>query len=308
MHVLIAGCGDLGTEAGLRFAAAGHTVTGWRRSPEKLPAPIQGVAADLTGELPAAPEDTGVVVITPAAPNRTEQAYRATYLGGVAHVLDALERGGIHPRRILLVSSTAVYGDAAGGWVDEDTPARPASATGAILREAEELLWVRRPDGIVLRLSGIYGPGRTRLIDQVRSGTAARPGRPQPTNRIHRDDAAAAIVHLTTAVTDPDPLYLGTDDEPAELADVLDFLAAELGLPGSEPPDPELRGSGLPEPAPAGQGGAPASGAVPTGTPGRGGNRRLSNARLRGTGLGLEYPTYREGYRAMLAGRGVRHP
>ncbi|GAA3677902.1 NAD-dependent epimerase/dehydratase family protein [Arthrobacter ginkgonis] len=304
MHVLIAGCGDLGTEAGLRFAAAGHTVTGWRRSPEKLPAPIRGVAADLTGELPAVPADTDVVVITPAAPNRTEQAYRATYVGGVANVLDALERDGVRPRRILFVSSTAVYGDAGGGWVDEDTPARPASATGTILLEAEELLRARRPDGIALRLSGIYGPGRTRLIDQVRAGNTALPGRPQPTNRIHRDDAAAAIVHLTTAVADaqlpPVPVYIGTDDEPAELGDVLGFLAAELGLPAP----------GGPEPAPVEHdGGAPASGtASPSGTPGRGGDRRLSNARLRGTGFELAYPTYREGYRAMLAGQGVRHP
>jgi nucleoside-diphosphate-sugar epimerase len=288
MHVLIAGCGDLGTETGLRFAAAGHTVTGWRRSPEKLPAPIHGVAADLTGELPAVPADTDVVVITPAAPHRTEQAYRDTYVGGVAHVLDALERDGVRPRRILFVSSTAVYGDAGGGWVDEDTPADPASATGAILRQAEELLRARRPDGIVLRLSGIYGPGRTRLIDQVRSGTAARPGRPHPTNRIHRDDAAAAIVHLTTAVADadlpPNPVYIGTDDDPAELGDVLGFLAAELGLP---------------EPTVAEQDGGAST---------RGGDRRLSNARLRSTGFELAYPTYREGYRAMLAGQGVRHP
>jgi len=295
MHVLIAGCGDLGTEAGLRFAAAGHTVTGWRRSPQKLPAPFRGVAADLTGGLPAVPADTDVVVITPAAPHRTEQAYRDTYVGGVGNVLDALERDGVRPRRILFVSSTAVYGDAGGGWVDEDIPARPASATGAILLEAEELLRARRPEGIVLRLSGIYGPGRTRLIDQLRSGAAALPGRSHLTNRIHRDDAAAAIVHLSTAVADPAPLYLVTDDEPAELGEVLGFLAAELGLP-------------VPAAAELDAGTPPSGAASSAGMPGRGGDRRLSNARLRGTGFDLVYPSYREGYRSMLAGQGVRHP
>ncbi|MET1035575.1 MAG: SDR family oxidoreductase [Arthrobacter sp.] len=281
MSVLIAGCGDLGTEAGLRFAAAGHAVTGWRRRPGLLPAFIRGVAADLTGELPAVPADTETVLFTPAASGRGEEAYRSTYLHGLARLLDALERDGVEPRRILFVSSTAVYGDADGALVDELTPAAPASATGAVIREAEELLHARRPDGIVLRLAGIYGPGRTRLVDSVLGGTAVVPPGPHPTNRIHRDDAAAAIVHLATVVPDPEPLYVGVDDEPAELGDVLRFLAAELGR--GEPPTGE----------------APAA---------RGGNRRLSNARLRATGFEFAFPTFREGYRSVLAGEGIRHP
>ncbi|MBP3037389.1 SDR family oxidoreductase [Arthrobacter sp. zg-ZUI100] len=284
MSVLIAGCGDLGTEAGLRFAAAGFSVLGWRRSPEKIPAPITGQAADLTGRsggLPRIPADTDIVVIAVAAGSRSEEAYRAAYVDGTANVLDALERDGVHPRRILFVSSTAVYGDAGGNWVDEQTPAAPASATGAVILEAEQLLHARRPDAVVLRLSGIYGPGRTRLIDSVNAGTAVAPASPQLTNRIHRDDAAAAIVHLTTAVADPAPLYVGVDDEPVYMAEVLRFLADELGR---ELPDPaETAGSS------------------------RGGNRKLSNARLRGTGFGFAYPTFREGYRAVLSGAGVRH-
>jgi nucleoside-diphosphate-sugar epimerase len=280
--VLIAGCGDLGTEAGLRFAAAGFSVLGWRRSPEKIPAPITGAAADLTAaELPPVAADTDVVVIAVAAGSRSVEAYRAAYVDGTANVLDALERDGVHPRRILFVSSTAVYGDAGGNWVDEQTPAAPASDTGAVILEAEQLLHTRRPDAVVLRLSGIYGPGRTRLIDSVNAGTAVVPASPQLTNRIHRDDAAAAIVHLTTAVADPEPLYVGVDNEPVDLAEVLRFLAAELGRELPEPSDKESS---------------------------RGGDRRLSNARLRGTGFSFAYPTFREGYRAVLAGQGVRHP
>ncbi|WP_342022501.1 SDR family oxidoreductase [Arthrobacter citreus] len=282
MTVLIAGCGDLGTEAGLRFAAAGFSVLGWRRSPEKIPAPITGAAADLTAaELPPVPADTDVVVIAVAAGSRSVDAYRAAYVDGTANVLDALERDGVHPRRILFVSSTAVYGDAGGNWVDEQTPAAPASDTGAVILEAEQLLHARRPDAVVLRLSGIYGPGRTRLIDSVNAGAAVVPASPQLTNRIHRDDAAAAIVHLTTAITDPAPLYVGVDNEPVDLAEVLRFLAAELGRELPEPSDKESS---------------------------RGGDRRLSNARLRGTGFSFAYPTFREGYPAVLAGQGVRHP
>lgn len=286
MTILLAGCGDLGTEAGLRFAAAGHRVVGWRRSPEKLPAAIEGVAADVSAaELPPVPADTAAVVVAVAADSPTEAAYRAAYVDGLSHVLDALERDSVTPRRILFVSSTAVYGDAGGGWVDEGTTPAPGGFSGRVLREAEELL-TRRLDGtgtvpVVLRLGGIYGPGRTRLIDQVRGGTAVIPDRPRYTNRIHRDDAAGAIVHLCTIAEEPAPVYVGVDDDPAELGDVLRFLASELGL----------------DVPPSGSAGEA-----------RGGNKRCSNALLRGTGHSFTYPTFREGYRDILAGVGVRHP
>lgn len=286
MTILLAGCGDLGTEAGLRFAAAGHRVVGWRRSPDKLPSEIEGVAADLSGtSLPVVPADTTAVVVAVAADSPTESAYRAAYVDGLAHVLDALDRDGVTPRRVLLVSSTAVYGDAGGGWVDERTTAAPGGFSGRVLLEAEELLLSRArglaSTPVVLRLGGIYGPGRTRLIDQVRNGSAVIPDEPRYTNRIHRDDAAAAMVHLASEVADPAPVYVGVDNDPADLGDVLRFLAAEMGYPA-------------PPTGPAGEA--------------RGGNKRCSNGLLRGSGLDLIYPSFREGYRAVLAGTGVRHP
>jgi nucleoside-diphosphate-sugar epimerase len=281
MTVLIAGCGDLGTEVGLRLAARGERVVGWRRSAERLPEGIEGVAADLTQPLPPIPGDTDVVVIATAAGGRSEAEYRSAYVDATANVLDALDRDRVEPRRILFVSSTAVYGDVDGGWVTEDSPAESTAPTARMIREAEQVLLGRAARGTVLRLSGIYGPGRTRLIDQVRSGTAVLPSETQWTNRIHRDDAAAAIVHLVTAVQAPAPIYLGSDDLPVDLGDVLQFLAGETGLP--EPP----------------RGEAPST---------RGGARRVDNRLLRSTGFSFAYPTYREGYRAVLAGEGVRHP
>ncbi|MET3920056.1 NAD-dependent epimerase/dehydratase family protein [Arthrobacter sp. UYEF20] len=296
MTVLLAGCGDLGTEAGLRFAAAGHRVVGWRRSPEKLPSKIEGAAADLSsGVLPPIPADTAAVVVAIAADSPTEDAYRAAYVDGLSNVLDALLASGARVGRVLFVSSTAVYGDAAGGWIDESTTPEPGGFSGRILREAEELLHSRLLGTgitpVVLRLGGIYGPGRTRLIDQVRGGTAVVPAESRFTNRIHRDDAAAAIVQLCTMDAVPGPVYLGVDNEPAELGEVLGFLAAELGLPRRA---------------------SESSGSVPglkaAGEPARGGNKRCSNALLRGTGFEFRYPSFREGYRAVLAGVGVRHP
>jgi nucleoside-diphosphate-sugar epimerase len=304
MTVLLAGCGDLGTEAGLRFAEAGHRVVGWRRSPEKLPAAIEGVAADLSSHgLPPVPADTTAVVVAVAADAPTENAYRSAYVDGLAHVLDAVMASGAAVRRVLFVSSTAVYGDAGGGWIDERTTPEPGGFSGRLLREAEELLFSRL-DGtgikpVALRLGGIYGPGRTRLIDQVRGGNAVIPAASRFTNRIHRDDAAAAIVHLCTMDTVPGPVYAGVDNEPAELGDVLGFLAAELGLPQPASESTSTPGGDVATPA-----GSPTSG----GDPSRGGNKRVSNALLRGTGLEFQYPSFREGYRAILAGVGVRHP
>ncbi|WP_247048260.1 SDR family oxidoreductase [Arthrobacter rhizosphaerae] len=293
MTVLMAGCGDLGTEAGLRFAAAGHRVVGWRRSAEKLPGEIEGVSADLTSaNLPPASSDTSAVVIAVAAESSAEAAYRAAYVDGLANVLRALDRDDVRPRRVLFVSSTAVYGDADGGWVTEDTTPAPGGFSGRIILEAEELLHRHfegtDTDTVVLRLGGIYGPGRTRLIDQVRSGSAATPAEARYTNRIHRDDAAAAIVHLCSMEGTPHPAYLGVDNHPAEMGEVLRFLAEELGLP--HPPA------------------APREPEASAGQAGRGGNKRCSNQRLRDTGFEFSYPTYREGYRAILEGKGVRHP
>ncbi|ROS74065.1 nucleoside-diphosphate-sugar epimerase [Curtobacterium sp. PhB130] len=264
MTVTIAGCGDLGIETGLRFAEAGHRVVGLRRRAELVPAPIEGRTADLRGSVPAIDADTSVLVVALAAGSRDVEEYRATYVDGLRNVLDGVDAAGASPR-VLLVSSTSATG---------------GSPTGDVLLEAEALLRSRVPGGTVVRLSGIYGPGRTRLVDQVRTGTAVlapTPDGSRMTNRIHRDDAAAALVHLAS-LDDLPPLVIGTDDQPVRLDEVYRFLAASLGV------SLEV---------------APAAGV--------GGGVPLSNAVLRSTGFTFTYPTYREGYRAVLAGEGVRH-
>ena len=284
MKVLILGAGDLGTEAGLRLVAAGHEVTAWRRRAELLPASFIAVSADLGDSeraLPAIDPDTELVIFTPAAPERSLEAYRRTYLLATQRVFSALERDNVHPARFIMVSSTAVYGDAAGGLVDETTPIDPRTETAQVLAATEDLVLGQAGTPVVLRLAGIYGPGRNHLINQVRDGKARTAGRVVWTNRIHRDDAAAAIVHLGTMPQTPEQLYLGVDHEPVDLARVQEFLAERLGV----------------APPPAGEAAV-----------NRGGDRRLSNARLLASGFGFTFPTYREGYASVLAGEGVRHP
>ena len=284
MTVLIVGCGDVGSEAGLRFASKGHRVVGWRRSPEKLPKPIEGMAADLSGKLPTIPANTTTVVYTASADGYREESYREAYVHGLSKVLDALSRDKVQPRRFIFVSSTAVYGDALTGPVDEETWTSPTTFSGRVMLEGEDLLHDRlaktKTAAVALRLSGIYGPGRMRHIDAVNDGTAVIPSQDRLTNRIHRDDAAGAIVHVATMSQKPATIYLGVDDEPANLGAVLRFLATEMACP--EPPVGRI-------------------------TTNRGGNKILLNARLRSTGFSFEYPGYREGYRAVLASTARRH-
>ena len=290
MTVVIAGCGDLGTEAGLRFAAAGHRVIGLRRRPALLPKPIEGHRCDLTSEIPDLPTDSKIVVLALAPDASTEDGYRKAYLDAPSHVLDALEHAGAQPDRILLVSSTSVWGGIDdGGLLDEASPVAPRPGTGEIVYAGEQMVRQRFPRAVILRLSGLYGPGRDRLLRRIRAGTAY-PGPDRYTNRIHRDDAAAAIVHLTDGVEDLAHVYIGSDCAPAPRSEVTAFLAQEMGVPDAAGAQACSDGSTQRN-----------STVVSAG-------KRLRNALLLESGFGFTYPTFREGYRAVLAARGVRHP
>jgi nucleoside-diphosphate-sugar epimerase len=262
--VLLVGAGDLGAAVGLRLAELGHDVLALRRNASLVPPPLVGRSVDLT----AGPPDLSdvrprLVVVALTARPRTEEAYRATYVDGMARALDALP---VPPERAVLVSSTAVHGSSdRPGLQDETTPADPSDGPGRMLVAAEEAFHERLPHGTALRLSGLYGGSSTRLLDMVREGRVEDPHR--WTNRIHREDAAAAVVHLLTMADEPEGLYLGTDDVPAQMGDVAAFLAEQLGAPPPPPAD-VAQGHG----------------------------KRLSNARLRATGWAPGRPSYREGY------------
>ena len=262
--VLLIGAGDLGAAVGLRLASLGHDVLALRRNAALVPAPLTGRSVDLTRE---APDLAGVrprfVVVALTARPRTEEAYRATYVDGMARALDALEAA---PERAVLVSSTAVMPSGEQPPLDDETtPAAPSDGPGRMLLAAEAAFHDRVPHGTVLRLSGLYGGSSTRLLDQVRDGRITDPHR--WTNRIHREDAAAAVVHLLTMDARPEGLYLGTDDSPAQLGDVAAYLAEQLDAPAPPAADPE-----------------------------QGHGKRLSNTRLHATGWTPTRPTYREGY------------
>ena len=286
--ILIAGCGDVGTRLGLALAADGDEVRGLRRNPSALPAPIVGVRGDLaTGDgIRAAADGVQVLVYAAAADGFSDDAYRAAYVDGLQRVLDALAAAKAPLERVLFTSSTAVYGQSDGSWVDEGSPAEPQGFSGRRLLEAERLLLGCGRPAAVLRLAGIYGPGRTRLIDEVRGGAATVPdgGEPLWTNRIHADDCAGALRHLLRLPADAmQGVWLGVDDEPADRTVVFDWLADRLGV-------------AHPRRVPVGD--APARM--------RPGNKRCSNAKLRRAGYAFRFPTFREGYADVIAHLGER--
>lgn len=272
---LIAGCGDVGARLGVLLAARGEKVYGLRRSDAPLPAGMTPLRADLTdpATLRELPDDVARVVFLPAPGARDAAAYRGLFVEGIVHLIDALLLRA-RVARFVFVSSSAVYGEHGGAWVDESTPCAPLAFNGELLLDAEARLRASGLAALVARCSGLYGPGRTRLVDQIANGTARLPaGAGEYTNRIHVDDAAAALAHLL-ALPDADDCYLLTDDHPATLAEVYGFIADQLGLPRPSP-----------EPAPLAR-------AV--------GNKRLSNRRLRASGFDLRYPDFRAGYATVL--------
>ena len=270
----------------MRLASEGHVVWGLRRQPELLPAAIHPLKADLCdpGSLALIPPKLNFVFYTAAAERTDDASYQAAYVTGIQNLLHHLSESHQSLRRIFFTSSTAVYAQTGGEWVDEISEALPREFSGRRLLEGEELL-LRGPfTATVVRMAGIYGPGRTRLIDQVLLGEAVcQTRRPRYTNRIHRDDCAGALQHLMR-LSSPETLYLGTDSEPAEQAEVLCWLAKRLGV---LPSCSESR--------------------APSGRESKS-NKRCRNSRVVQSGYSFLYPTFREGYEAILAEMALRAP
>jgi nucleoside-diphosphate-sugar epimerase len=253
-------------------------VFGLRRHPVDLPSGVVPIAADLAvaRSLADLPPALDVVVYAASPSGRDDAFYRTTYVEGLRNLLAALAAQGQKPRRTIFVSSTAVYGQTRGEWVDETSPTEPTHFSGKRLLEAEALLRESGLPSLVLRLGGIYGPRRTRLVDEVRQGRAALSrGGPRYTNRIHRDDCVGALDHLIE-LAEPADCYLGVDSEPEDEAVVLRWLAGVLGTT-----PPRVAGDQRRTP--------------------RSGSKRCRNARLVESGYAFRYPSYREGYGALLA-------
>lgn len=263
-RLLVAGCGDLGNRLAARLPA--WRVHGLRRNVSRLAAGIVPIRADLSdpATLDVAAGDWDAVVYTATPGERSPEGYRQAYVSGMQALLERVRAG-----RLIMVSSTAVFGQDDGSWVNEDSPTEPRRFNGEILLEAERI--ATDAGGTVVRFSGIYGPGREYLIRSVRNGPVeCRRDPPIWTNRIHSEDCAAALAHLLD-IERPEALYLASDARPAPRWEVLAWLAERLGVP--DPVDVADD---------AGQG------------------KRVDANRLFESGFALEYPDYRVGYEELF--------
>lgn len=284
MDLLVIGCGYLGQRVAAAWPgrvsaltrsperAAGFAARGWR--------PLVGDVCDRASlsQLP----DVDAVLYAVGYDRSAGRPQAEVAVDGVQHVLERLAG---RCRRFVYVSSTSVYGQSDGGWVDEDSPCEPVQPGGQSALAAEQR--VRSACGpataSILRLAGIYGPQRVLAkVETLRSGEPLAGIGDAWLNLIHVDDAAtvatAALTRAEFAGT-----WLVCDGHPATRADYYARLAALLGAP---PPRfdadaPAKRGSG-------------------------GWNKRCSNRRLM-TVLGqpLQFPSYRDGLMAALADCGI---
>ena len=279
--VLIAGCGDIGSRLATRLLDSDWQVYGLRRSIDRLPAGVIGVAGDLFGAQCPAQWPTGQIdylVYSAAATDHDEAGYQAAYVDGLTHTLNWLEQNGQRPKRLLFVSSSSVFGQKDGEWVDETSPAQASNYSGRIMLDAEQVALNSALAASVVRLTGIYGPGREWMLGQVRKGYRVAVDPPLYGNRIHADDAAGLLAFLLEADREGktlDDIYIGVDNAPVPLAEVVGWLRERLGV---------------------------TEWAEETSTR-RAGSKRCRNARAKALGWEPRYSSYREGYAAILDGK-----
>ena len=281
--VLIVGCGDLGGAVARQLAHTGIPTVGVRRSAGNIDG-VTIIQADVTQ--PASLQalqliQPEVLIYCVAANGQTDEQYKAHYVDGLRHVL-ATQSDNPELKQVFFVSSSRVYGQNTEALLDESVVAVPTDFGGERLLEAEALLKTvscnaTRPFNIsILRLSGIYGPGRLRMINLAKS-PEQWPAKNSWSNRIHRDDAAAFMVYLVQQVLAGNSVqacYIVTDSRPATQYEVLNWIAHNLNT------------------------------ALPVNTqrlaPIEGG-KRLSNQAMLATGFTLQFPDFQAGYQALLS-------
>jgi len=278
--LLLIGFGDIASRIS-QLAAKDYQTSGFKRSAIQHPSAniILGDCHKPSDLQKLFNQESGfdVIVITLTPEVINEAGYQRAYLESSDQLLEVIKGQTHQPRLIIFVSSTSVYGQQNGEWVDENSKTEPTSFSGKILLATEQR-WQRSEfNTCIVRPSGIYGPGRKRLIKQVRSGqgTASQPV--LYSNRIHADDVAAAIYHLIQIAKTGSikPCYLLSDSEPTPLHQVKLWLAQAMGIAKenlhTQPTGRSFRGS-----------------------------KRCLNERLKRSGFTLQYDTFREGYQALL--------
>lgn len=276
--ILIIGCGVIGTKLAHILSVNGHQVTGLKRNPPETDAGnVNYFAGDIT--VPACLEDlsadfdTLYFIVSPDG--RNEQSYRAIYESGLNNLLNKFSLAGSNPHWIF-VSSTSVYGQSQGEWVDEDSIAQPDNVNSQLIRQAEQKLMELDAGNIVVRFSGIYGPGREYLLRMAMQTPSIQQNPPYFTNRIHQQDCIGVLAFLLErrlAGVVLQQCYLVSDDDPAPMWEVITWLAEHMNC---QPPTVKVTDNH----------------AVM--------NKRCSNQRLKALGYQFYYPGFKDGYLELI--------
>ena len=243
MRVLVVGCGYVGLALAAELARQGHHVWGLRRTQaaeaELKSAGVTPITADITQPetLAGLPARFDWVALCVSSSHGGAEAYRQVYLEGTRNLLHRLRTS--PPEKLVYTGSTSVYGQTDGSLVDETSPTEPVTETARVLVEAERLLLAAPCPAVVLRVAGIYGPGRGYWLQQFLKGEAKLDGDGgRITNMIHRDDVAGAVIAALPHAR-PGEIYNAVDDEPVSQRDLFQWLAERLrkGLPPAAPED-----------------------------------------------------------------------
>lgn len=277
MNILIVGCGYVGSKLASYLIADGHNVTALRRQVDGLPDGVNAVAADIfkPETLTALTQEFDYVFYTIGAKEHSDKAYYAAYVKGLGNVIKCLQKTSKNLKRFFYISSSSVYAQTHGEWLNEESETYPEEFAGKRLLEGEDLILDSGLPATVVRFAGIYGPTRTRLIRAVKSGSLEVTIDDKAfTNRIHRDDCAGLLRHLMS-VSPLKTMYIGVDDEPCKKVAVYRWIANELGVKlryeeGFESSEPKNK------------------------------NKRLKNNRVTATGFKFKYSNFREGYKELL--------
>jgi len=288
LRVAIVGCGRVGIDCARLLGEAGHQVVGLRRNVNALPDWLRHQRMDVLDKdsvrvLESLAPDLVIYQVTASGFN--EDAYKAAYVTGVANVVDVIGNLGAH---LLFVSSTGVYHQSDGSWVDEDSPVAPTSFNGQLMLEGERL-GAMLAGSTAVRFSGIYGPDRLRLIEQVRAANWSM-SETGWTNRIHTTDCARALCHIAAhqqasdTVINAPAMWLASDSEPARRSDVMAYIAKLTGVPAPPVSDTDSDSNAL------------ASGKSSR----RAGSKRCSNRKLLNSGFQFKYADFRQGYTEII--------
>ncbi len=272
-HILIIGCGAIGQHVAINLIAQGHQVTGLKRTPPQTQNGITYFTADITqaDTLKGLNEHYDLLLFIVSASDRSEASYHDIYETGLTNVLTTLPT-----TPCFFISSTSVYGENSGAWVNEDSPTNHIELTSQFIVSAEQRVTAAHPDNVIIRFSGIYGAGRHYLLTIAQFSPEVQRTPPYYTNRIHQQDCVNSLLFLINKRLSNQPLapcYLASDNAPAPMWEVMSWLTKQMNCPA-------------PTEAPAKN---PATS-----------NKRCDNQRLKDLGYTFSYPSYQEGYREQL--------